>query len=247
LLGDSKFCPKCGKEIAPILGGSQAPTGQQPSTPQKQRKQAINGIDNRILIIAIIIVILVLPIFPRTRIVYVNGTTQTVTNTTSFSTSLQVVTQSTQSQVNVYTGSFQYFTNNYYYSYYNNWWNSGCYWWHGHIVCNWGGWGWYNPTYGTTITVSPSDNVVNVIRTQTGYSESLVLVYYNGQQSQTYYNVYVDNLVQNGVSSMPGTTVVTNTVVSTIVSPMTETVPCNQCVPMTVTDYVSILQLLLGF
>ena len=95
--------------------------------------------------------------------------------------------------------------------------------------------------------MSPTDNVVNVIRTQQGSSESLVLVYYNGQESQTYQNVYVDNLTPNGVSTVPGTVVVTNTIVNTVVNPMTETVPCDQCVPMTVTDHVSILQLLLGY
>lgn len=254
LKAESKFCPKCGTEVTKILSPAagfepqtvpQAPT----SSSQTQPKQMVKRTDNRILliaVIAIIIVILVLPIFPVSKTVMVSGTMQTVTNTTSFSTSLEVVTQSTQSQISVYTGSFQYMANNYYYSY-SPWWNQGCYWYHKHIVCNYNQWYWYQPSYGTTVTVSPSDNVVNVIRTQQGYSESLILVYYNGQQSQTYNNVYVDNLAANGVSTIPGTSVVTNTIVNTVVNPMTQTVPCNQCVPMTVTEHVSILQYLLGY
>ena len=109
------------------------------------------------------------------------------------------------------------------------------------------GYGSYASSYGTTVTVTPSMNVVNVMRTQQGNLESLTLVYYNGQQSQTYQNVYSDNLAQSGVSTVPGTTVVTNTIVSTMVNPVTETVPCQQCIATTVTDHVSLLQLLLGF
>ena len=218
----------------------------QPPSPS-QPKQLIPGVPNSVLVVAIIFVILILPVFPRTRIVYVDGTTQTVTNSTSFSTSLQVYTQSTASQISVYTGSFEYFSNPYYYNFYTPWWNQQCYWHHGHIVCNWWQWNWYQPSFGTTVTVTPDMNVVNVIRTQEGNEESLTLVYYNGQQSQTYQNVYVDNLAPSGVSSIPGTTVVTNTIVSTVVNPVTQNVPCQQCVPTTVTDHVSILQLLFGF
>jgi hypothetical protein len=227
--------------------GTQPQAGAQAPTSTQEPKRIMKGIDNRILIAIIIVVFLILPIFPRTRIVYVNGTTQTVTNTTSFSTSLEAVTQSTQSQLSVYTGSFQYFSSSYYYYYYNNWWNSGCYWYHHHIVCNYVQWYWYQPSYGTTVTVSPSDNVVDVIRTQQGSSESLILVYYNGQKSQTYTNVYVDNLEPSGVSAVPASVTVTNTIVSTIVNPVTQTVPCSECVPMTITDHVSILQILLGY
>ena len=200
-----------------------------------------------------------MPVFPRQSVVYVNGTTQTVTNSTSFSTSLEVVTQSTQSQVSVYTGSFQYFSNNYNYAYSPSWggnpWNQ-CQWSYGsgygyghhhHISCNRNQWNWYSPGSGTTVNVSPSDNVVNVITNQQNGFESLTLVYANGQQSQTYNNVYVDNLAPNGVSTVPATAIVTNTIVNTVVNPVTQTVPCQQCVPMTVTDHVSILQLLLGY
>jgi hypothetical protein len=254
LRAESKFCPKCGAEITKIpsaVAGVRPQTDGQPTTSptQNQPKRTVGGIDSRILIIAVLIVlvILVLPVFPVTKTVMVNGTTQTVTNTTSFSTSLEVVTQSTQSQISVYSGTFQYFSTNYYYNNYNNWWNTGCYWHHGQIICNYYQWYWYQPSYGTTVTVSPSDNVINVIRTQQGYSESLVLVYYNGQQSQTYSNVYADNLSPNGVSTIPTTAVTTNTIVSTVVNPMTQTVPCDQCVPMTMTEHVSILQYLFGY
>ena len=122
-------------------------------------------------------------------------------------------------------------------------------------MCNWnsGGYGYgygygnYASSYGTTVTVTSDMNVVNVMRTQQGNLESIVLVYLNGGQSQTYQNVYSDNLAQSGVSTIPGSTVVTNTVVNTMVNPVTETVPCQQCIATTVTDHVSILQMLFGY
>jgi len=252
----NEYCPKCGTAV-----GGTAPVAQTPAQPTAQRGFMGGSGKWVILGVVIIVVFLFLPIFPRTTIVYVNGTTQTVTNSTSFSTSLQVVTQSTQSQISVYTGSFQYFSSNYYSSYYNyNPWGQ-CYWavfgGHSHIVCNYSQWYWYQPTYGTTVTVTPNMNVVNVIRTPgsssggyySGYyqSESLVLVYSNGQQSQTYQNVYVDNLAPSGTSTIPSTTVVTNTIVNSVVNPVTQTIPCTQCVPTTVTNHVSLLQLLFGY
>ena len=271
LKDSSQFCSKCGHPVTtlPAGQGDQSPTGPQASTSssQTQPKQILKGIDNRILIIVVIVLILIVPVFPRQRIVYVDGTTQTVSNSTAFSTSLQVYTQATQSQISVYTGTFQYFSGNYYNNFYNSYpgWGQMCTWWHNRILCNWNGYGYgnYASSYGTTLTVTPSMNVVSVTRTQqagngygygygygygsgSGFLESLTLVYYNGQ-SQSYQNVYADNLVQSGVSSIPGTTVVTNTIVNTIVNPVTQTVPCQQCVPVTVTDHVSILQLLLGY
>ena len=254
LKSESQFCPKCGKEVTTILppmtGTQPQPYPQAPaySYNPPQQKHWIRGVDNRLLILAVVIfLLLVLPIFPRTRTVYVDGTTQSMTNVTSYSTSYQVVSQPTQQQITVYTGSFQYFTNNYYYYGYNPWWNQGCYWYYHHIVCNYSSWYWYQPNYGTTVTVTPDQNVVNVIRTQQGSSESLTLVYYNGQQSQTYNNVYVDNLQPTGQSTIQTTTVVTNPVVTPIVTPQSVTVPCTQCVPTQVTDHVSILQLIFGF
>jgi len=259
----SQFCPRCGKEVTTILPPVESvplqPAPQGPVAPyQPQPNQIIHGVDNRILILAIIIVILVLPIFPVTKTVMVSGTTQSVTNTTSFSTSLEVITQPTASQISVYTGTFQYFSNyynSYPWYYYGGgggpWWGRQCFWRYSHIVCNWSQWGWYQPSYGTTVTVTPDMNVVNVIRTQQsygyGYSESLILVYYNGQQSQTYQNVYADNLAASGTSTISGTTVVTNTLVNTVVNPVTMDVPCDQCMPTTVTEHVSILQYLLGY
>jgi len=245
-----QFCPKCGREVTtlPPDTGVRSPISPQASTSSPtQPKQIIKGIDNRLLILGLVVLFLIVPVFPRERIVYVDGSTQTVVNSTTLSTSVVMNTQATVSQVSVYTGSFQYFSGNQYYNnYYNNWYNN-CFWMNGHIRCNYNMWNWYQPSYGTTVTVTPSMNVVNVIRTQQGSSESLTLVYYNGQQSQTYQNVYVDNLAQSGVSSLPATTVVTNTIVNTIVNPVTQTVSCQQCIPTTVTDHVSILQMLLGY
>jgi len=256
----SQFCPKCGKEvtkITPPASEFQPETVTQPSfevSPlpyQTQPKEKVSGLDNRILTligIIIVIVILVLPIIPVTKTVMVSGTTQSVTNSTSFSTSLELVTESTQSQISVYTGSFQYFSNPYYYNNYNPWWGNNYCSWTGNnqISCNYWDWNWYQPSYGTTVTVTPDMNVVNVIRSQQGYGESLVLVYANGQQSQTYTDVYADNLAPSGVSTIPNTTVATNTIVSTAVNPVTQTVPCDQCVASTTTEHVSIIQYIFG-
>lgn len=252
---ESQWCPKCGKEVTTILPPYSSPSQPQaPASSPPQQKQLIRGVDNRLLILGVLIfLLLVLPIFPRTRTVYVDGTTQSETNVTSYSTSYQTLSQPAQTQITVYTGSFQYFSNSYYgYGYngygYNPYWNQNyCRWWGNRITCNYWQWGWYQPSYGTTITVTPSQNVVNVIRTQQGYQESLILVYANGQQSQTYQNVYSDNLQPSGQSTISTTTVVTNPVVTPIVTPETVTVPCTQCVPTTVTDHVSILQMIFGY
>lgn len=261
----SHFCPNCGNPVTTIPPSDtkvQSPTGPTTSSSQTQPKQILKGIDNRILIVVVIVLILIVPVFPRQRIVYVDGSTQTVVNSTTLSTSIVMNTQATNSQISVYSGSFSYFSGNYYNNFYNSYpgWGQMCTWWHNRILCNWNGYGYgnYASSYGTTVIVTPSMNVVSVTRTQqasngygygyygSGFLESLTLAYYNGQ-SQSYQNVYADNLVQSGVSSIPGTTVVTNTIVNTIVNPVTQTVPCQQCVPITVTDHVSILQMLLGY
>jgi hypothetical protein len=230
------------------------------------------GINKGLFIVAlvlIVLVILVVPVFPRDTVVMVNGTTQTIVNSASITTQVQVSTVSTNSQMSVYTGSFQYYTQSQIYQYYPQWgggWNGG----NGGsncqvtksglIICNWnggwnGGWGggWNGGGYtpwqtGTTVTVTPQMQVVNVI-SSTGYNglESLTLVYSNGQQSQPYSNVYNDQLQSGGTYSVPSIGTVTNTVTNTVMVPVNETVPCTGCVPTHVTEYVSLLQLIFGF
>jgi len=90
--------------------------------------------------------------------------------------------------------------------------------------------------------------VVNVM-SSIGYNglESVTLVYANGQQSQTYNNVYNDQLQPGGTYSVPSTATVNNTITNTVMVPVQETVPCTACVPTHVTQHVSLLQLIFGF
>ena len=252
LLPDNVFCPKCGAPVArPTVAQAPTQTPVQPTQPTGRRGFG-GGVAMWVLVAVIVIIILVVPIFPRDTIVYVNGTTQTVTNQVQYSTSFNVYTTTTTSQIPVYTGSYQYFSTDYYSYYYNYYYNYGwgsnsCYWYHHQIVCNYYYWPWYAPSYGTTVSVTAAQQVVSVTRTQgsTGL-ESLTLTYYNGQSS-TIQNVYSDNLTPGATTTVQSNAVVTNTITNTITTPVTQTVPCQQCIPEHVTEHVSILQMLFGY
>ena len=247
LQADNLFCPKCGAPVEGTTPVAQAPT--QPTTQSAAQRGPSNlwGVGKWVIVVIIVLLILVLPVFPRDTIVYVNGTTQTVTNLVQYSTSFQVYTTTTSTQITVYTGSYQYFSN-YYYSYYSNYWGgSYCYYYHGQIVCNYNYWPWYSPSYGSTVSITAGQQVVGVMRAQQPSGlESLTLTYYNGQSS-TIQNVYSDNLTPSGTATVQSNAVVTNTVTNTITTPVTQTVPCQQCIPEHVTEHVSILQLLFGY
>ena len=250
-----QFCEQCGKPVAKV--SAQTPSQVTPQTsstgpvqPQTQSGKIL-GVDKRFLIVALIVlVVLIVPVFPRDTIVMVDGTTQTIVNSPSLSTQVEVSTISTYSQMSVYTGTFQYFT-----SMYPDWgsqWYGGsnCYYHNGLLRCNYNNWPWYNQwqSYGSTVTVTPQMQVVNII-SSTGYNglQSVTLVYSNGQQSQTYNNVYNNQLQAGGTYSVPATGTVTNTITNTVMVPVQETVSCTACVTTHVTQYVSILQLILGF
>ncbi len=216
----------------------------QPQPPSQSRPPSYSndkvwGIDKRFLVVAVIVfVILIIPVFPRDTVVMVDGTTQTIVNSPSISTNVQVSTISTNSQMSVYTGSFQYFTSMY--PYWGSQWYGGSYCYYGsghHYHCNYNSWPWYNQwqSYGNTVTVTPQMQVVNVIYGSIGYNglESVTLVYSNGQQSQTYNNVYNDQLQPGGTYSVPSIGTVTNTITNTIMVPVQETVPCTGCVTHT--------------
>ena len=240
LQGDNEFCPKCGTSIG-------AKPAAQTSTQPTPRSGKGWGVGKWVLVAVIVFIILIVPVFPRDTIVYVNGTTQTVTNQIQYSTSFQVYTTTTASQISVYTGTYQYFSNYYYNYYYNYWGGSYCYWYGGTIVCNYSYWPWYAPSYGTTANVSPADKVVSITRVQQPSGlETLTLTHYNGH-STIVRNVYSDNLSQSGTSTVQTNAVVTNTITNTVTTPVTLTVPCSQCIPEHVTEYVSILQMLLGY
>jgi hypothetical protein len=223
----------------------------EPQVPEESNpRKGLNGwkMGKWAIVAVIVFLVLVIPVFPRDTIVYVNGTTQTVTNQIQSSTTFQVLTTTSTSQISVYTGSYQYFS-----SYYSNFYYNSCtyccyyYWYDQQQICNYSYWPWYSPSYGITVDVTPSQQVVSVTRTQQpGGLESLTLTYYNGQ-STTVQNVYNDKLSQSGTSTIRSTAAVTNTVTNTITTPVTQTVPCHQCIPEHVTEHVSILQLLLGY
>ena len=247
LQADNEFCPKCGTPVGGASAAAVAPT--QTTTKSGRGRSAAMWV----LVAVIVFIILVVPVFPRDTIVYVNGTTQTVTNQIQYSTSFQVYTTSTSSQISVYTGSYQSFSNTYYNQYYYyggyNWWGGNyCYWYKSsYIVCNYNSWPWYQSSYGTTVTISPSQQVVSVSRAQQPSGlETLTLTYYNGQ-STTVRNVYSDSLTQSGTSTVQSSAVMTNTITNTITTPVTLTVPCQQCIPEHVTEHVSILQMLFGY
>jgi hypothetical protein len=241
---DNEFCPKCGTPVGAVAV-AQAPA-------QQAARKGVGGWGKWVLVAVIVFIILIVPVIPRDTIVYVNGTTQTVTNQTQYSTAFQVYTTTTTSQISVYTGTYRYFSN-YYYNYYNyyggynSWGGNYCYWSGNTIVCNYNYWPWYTPSYGTKVSVTPAEQVVSVTRTQQSSGlESLTLTYYNGQ-SKTVQDVYDDNLSPSGTSTVQSSAVVTNTITNTITTPVTQTVPCQQCIPEHVTEYVSILQLLFGY
>jgi len=198
------------------------------------------------LVVAVVaLALLNAPIIPRSTTVYVSGTIQTVSNTVQYSTAFQVYTTASSSQISVYTGSYLYLSN--YSSGYYYYCSYCCYWYNQIPICNYLYWPWYEPKRESTVTISAAQQVVGVTKTpQPGGLETLTLTYYNGQ-STTIPNVYQDDLTQNGTMTIRSSTVTTNTVVNTITTPVTLTIPCNQCVPEQVTVYVSILQLLLGY
>jgi len=240
-LRNDAFFPTCGAPADPV---AQAP-------PKPVSRKGFGWRAGKWVIIAVMVfVVLIVPIIPRGTIVYVDGTTQTVTNRIQYSTSLQVYATTTASPISVYTGSYKYFHDwwggNYQYFY--NWWGANyCYVSSNQLICNYNAWPWYAASYGTTVTVTPAQQVVSVRRTQQ-YSglETLTLTYLNGK-STIVRNVYSDNLSQSGTSTVQSNVVVTATVTSTITTPVTRTVPCHQCLPEHVTEHVSILQLLFGY
>ena len=104
----------------------------------------------------------------------------------------------------------------------------------------------YN-SYATTVTINPSDNVVQVQQTQESDGLlSLTLTHFDGS-SVTYNHVTQQNLTQSGTSTIQITSVATDTVTNTAVAPVTNPIQCQNCILQHVTEHVSLLQLLLGY
>ena len=234
----SGFCPKCGASTKGIQTAKATAGGK------------LGGVDKRLAIgILVVLVILMLPIFPRTETVYVSGTTMTteIYQSTSFQTSLQAYSTVSQQSIQVYTGTLQYVQSQYY-SYYAPYYAACIRGYYGIVRCGYGGW----PNlslYTTTVTISPSQNVVSVQGTQqsNGYLSTVILTMANGN-TMTYPNVFNSNLSQTGTSTAQVTVTATSTVTGTTMVPATTvmSVPCNNCVPQNVTRHVSILQILFG-
>lgn len=236
---DAEFCPKCGASTKGLPTTTGATSGK------------VGGVDKRVVIaIGVILLVLLVPVFPRDKIVYVSGQTMTTElyQSTSFQISLQAFSTMSQQNVQVYTGTLLYVQNQYY-NYYAPYY-SGCFRGpYGYIRCG-GYYGWPNyNAYTTTVTINPSDNVVKVQDTQqpSGYLSTVTLTKADGS-TVTYSNVFNDNLSPAGTSTVQVAVTQTSTVTQSMMVPATTAmnVPCDSCIPQHVTEYVSLLQLLLG-
>jgi len=235
---DSVFCPKCGASTKGL-------------SPAASTDGKVGGVDKRIVIgIVVIVLVLLVPVFPRDKIVYVSGQTMTTElyQSTSFQPSLQAYSTVSQQNVQVYTGTLQY-VQSAYYNYYQPYY-SGCFRGpYGYIRCG-GYYSWPNYNqYTSTVNVNANMNVVSVQSTQqpNGYLSTVVLTMAGGN-TVTYTNVFNNNLSQTGTSAVQVTATQTSTVTQTMMVPATTVmnVPCDNCIPQHVTEYVSLLQLLLG-
>jgi hypothetical protein len=253
------FCPKCGTPIK-LQGSQSSQQVEAGATTPPTRTFSNTG---RVVIIALLVLlVLIIPVFPRDRVVYVDGVTQTLAQSTSYNTKTQAYANPTPMQMSLYQGSFQHIPDQYYYYYFNNQPYYGCYQPYGsyypygcsypyyYYPFNW----YYSNSYNygfhfaNTITIQPSDNVVRVQQSQesNGFS-TLVLTHYDGT-SFTYRHVFQQNLTQSG-STVAGTSTVTSTsiVTNSVVNPVTTTLQCQRCILQHVTDHVSLLQLIFNF
>ncbi|HXX72411.1 MAG TPA: zinc ribbon domain-containing protein [Candidatus Acidoferrales bacterium] len=237
LQADAQFCPKCGASTKGLT--SKASSGK------------VGGVDKRAVIaILAILVVLTVPVIPHDEIIYVSGQTTTtqIYQSTTYQTSLQPYSTVSLQSVPVYVGTIQYVQSQYY-SYYSPYYATCVRGYYGIVRCG-GYYSWPNlNVYTTTVTVSASQNVVNVLATTqpNGYLSTVTLTMANGL-TMTYTNVFNSNLSQTGTSTAQVTITATSTVTQTTMVPATTvvSVPCNNCVPQHVTRYVSILQLLFG-
>jgi hypothetical protein len=249
LAPNSKFCSKCSAPVAPVEEGvPYAPPAPVQTAPQPRPGWSSSQFFKLIVVIILIFVILVVPVIPRDKVIYVDGSTQTVTTSTAYMTSLETYSTQTEASIKVYKGNLRYVADQYYNYYYEYNYYSNCYYdpYSGYIYCpDYNYWPNYS-SYTYTVTVDPSDNVVKIERTQESNGLwTLTLAHYDGT-SDTYRHVFSEDLTQSGVSTVQGVAVLTNTMTSTVLNPQTITVPCQNCIPQHITVYVSILQLIFG-
>lgn len=122
---ESVFCPRCGtraEAVTPVESTERAvePTVSQPAhvVYTQSQTRSTGGMARGLIIALLFVLILIVPVFPRDRVVYVNGVTQTVTMSTSYNTSIQTDTTTTSTQIGVYQGALRYIPNQYYNQYY---------------------------------------------------------------------------------------------------------------------------------
>ena len=244
---ENQFCPKCGAEIGKPTA---PPQPVQPTVTPSQPSNKLWAIDKRFFILALIVLVLVLPVFPRDKVIYVDGqtlTTQTV-QSLSYATSYAPYSTVTQRTIQVYVGTIQYVNQQWYGYYYTGGFYNNCYWVHGHVYCVYQNWPYYN-TYTVTVNVDAAQRIIRVDRSQASYGlETITLWRDDGTSAGSYSNVVADTLDQTGSTTVQNTVAGTNTVVNTFTVPQTtvSSVSCQKCVPQHVTERVSILQIILG-
>ena len=201
---DQAFCPKCGTSVEGVTT-PQSVQSVQPTPQPATDSNKVWGIDKRIFVVVVLFLILVVPVFPRDKVTYVDGSTQTVTMSTAYNTSFQTYATDTQISLKVYKGTLNYVTDSYYNNYYQYWYGSynynSCYYdaYYGGYVCSNYNYAW--PYYGQsqyyyTVTVDPSDNVVKIQQTQESNGLwTLVLTHYDGTCG------YLPTCLQDGCDS----------------------------------------------
>jgi multidrug efflux pump subunit AcrA (membrane-fusion protein) len=215
-----------------------------------QQSGKIWGIDRRFVVIALIFVVLIVPVFPRDKIIYVDGQTTTTQTfqSTSYMTSLQSYMTTTQNTVQVYVGNLQMVSDTYY-QYYQNYYQYCYYDPYGNIYCDYNYWPYGYNQYTTTVQIDPSDRYVKRAITQESGGLYTVTLTSDDGQTQVFRHVSSMDLTLTGTANVVVTVTQTNTITSSVVNPQTtvSTVSCQKCMPEHITEHVSILQLLLGF
>ncbi len=195
-----------------------------------------------IFAIILLALILAVPIVPVKKTIMVAGTTATTVTyqTTSFQTVLSTVTQQSTS---VYEGRIVYVTQAYYNLYYI--WYTQCAGFSTALNCSYNYSPYYNvPGYTTTVSISPTQNIIGVATTPGSYGLSTVTLTAQDGTTTTYISVLSNSLTQTGTTTTQTTTTMISTITQTTSS--VTNVACQNCIPQQVTVYVSLLQFLTG-
>ena len=181
-------------------------------------------------------------VIPVQKTIMVAGTTATKVRYQT--TSLQTVSSVTQQQSpSVYQANIVYVPQAYYNLYYI--WYSQCYvGFYGALYCGYNYAPYSTPSYTTNVTISPNQNIVNVVTTPGSYGLSTVTLTDLNDRATTYINVFSNSLTQSSTSTTQTTTNIVTTITQNTSS--VTNIACQSCIPQQVTVYVSILQLITG-